>query len=157
MIETQSIADFLKELKFFEGLQEEYFKSLEVCAEEISFAKGRLIANEGDHVDKIYFIQHGAVNIEYHSRGHFEILETLHEHDVFGWGWLTQPQIWHFDVRARNAVRTIALDVKAMTQKCDLDHSFGYEMMKRFIPVIAHRLDMARLQLMDVYSPRRRK
>ena len=51
--------------------------------------------------------------------------------------------------------RAIALDAKCLRDKCDADHDLGYELLKRFLPVLVQRLQATRLQMLDVYgSPR---
>jgi hypothetical protein len=46
----------------------------------------------------------------------------------------------------------IALDGKCLRDKCEADHHLGYELMKRFVPVLVERLTRARFQTLDVYG-----
>jgi CRP/FNR family cyclic AMP-dependent transcriptional regulator len=62
------------------------------------------------------------------------------------------PYRWHFDARAVELTRAIALDGECLRGKCEEDHDLGYEIMKRFALVIAERLEATRLQLLDVYG-----
>jgi len=62
------------------------------------------------------------------------------------------PYRWGFDAKALDMVRAIALDATCLRGKCEADHDLGYEMMKRFMPVLVHRLQATRLQLLDVYG-----
>ena len=48
--------------------------------------------------------------------------------------------------------RAIGIDAKCLRDKCEADHHLGYEMMKRFLPIIVGRLDETRLQILDVYG-----
>ena len=54
----------------------------------------------------------------------------------------------------RQAVPTHALvwDANWLRAKCEEDHDLGYEMLKRFVDLIATRLDATRLQLQDIYA-----
>ena len=36
----------------------------------------------------------------------------------------------------------------------EADPALGYEVLRRFLPVMAHRLGAARLQMLDLYGPR---
>jgi hypothetical protein len=45
-----------------------------------------------------------------------------------------------------------ALDGKCLREKCEEDHDFGYEIMKRFILIVVERLEATRLQLLDIYG-----
>jgi hypothetical protein len=79
-------------------------------------------------------------------------IHTRHEGEVLGWSWMVPPYRWHFDARASETTRAIAMDGKCLRTKCDEDHDLGYEIMKRFSLVIAERLEATRLQLMDIYG-----
>jgi CRP-like cAMP-binding protein len=65
---------------------------------------------------------------------------------------MVPPYRWHFDARAVEVTRAIALDGKCLREKCQEDHDLGYEIMKRFALIIAERLEATRLQLMDIYG-----
>ena len=45
-------------------------------------------------------------------------------------------------------------DGACLRDKCEADHDLGYELMKRFAPVMLERLQATRLQLLDVYGSR---
>ena len=42
----------------------------------------------------------------------------------------------------------------AFGQKCEADHDFGYEVMRRVTRMMEHRLQATRLQLLDIYGIR---
>ena len=44
------------------------------------------------------------------------------------------------------------MDATCLRRKCEEDHDLGYEMMKRFVPVLIERLQGTRLQMLDVYG-----
>jgi len=47
------------------------------------------------------------------------------------------------------------LDGKCLRTKCEENHDLGYEVLKRFAQIMEQRLEATRLQLLDVYAPRR--
>ena len=55
-------------------------------------------------------------------------------------------------VWATELTRAIALDGKCLRDKCEQDHSLGYELVKRFAQIIERRLQATRLQLLDIYG-----
>jgi hypothetical protein len=79
-------------------------------------------------------------------------VNTVAEGEVMGWSWLVPPYRWHFDGKAIDFVRAIALDGKCLRTKCEKDHDLGYELLKRFSEMMSHRLDAARMQLIDLYD-----
>ena len=85
------------------------------------------------------------------------MIQSREAGEVTGWSWLIPPYRWHFDARAMDLTRAIALDGKCLREKFEKDHDLGYELMKRFALVIAERLDATRFQLMDVYGPHKTK
>ena len=79
-------------------------------------------------------------------------LETLHAGDVLGWSWLVPPHRTMFDARASGTVRSLAFDGRCLRAKCEQDQALGYDLLTRFVTVLAERLQSARLQLLDVYG-----
>ncbi|HYQ92941.1 MAG TPA: Crp/Fnr family transcriptional regulator, partial [Candidatus Competibacteraceae bacterium] len=60
--------------------------------------------------------------------------------------------------RVIQLTRVIALDARCLRGKYVNDPQLAYELLKRFIPIIANRLEATRLQLVDIYGePRHRK
>ena len=45
--------------------------------------------------------------------------------------------------------RAIGMDAACLRGKCEADHHLGYEMMKRFFPILVGRLDATRIQILD--------
>jgi hypothetical protein len=78
--------------------------------------------------------------------------QTAGEGEMIGLSWLIPPYRWRYDAKALELVRAIALDATCLRNKCEADHHLGYELMKRFVPVMVDRLHTTRLQLLDVYG-----
>jgi len=64
------------------------------------------------------------------------------------------PYRWRFDAQAVAPTRAIALDGKCLRGKFEADHTLGYELLKRFAPIIGQRVEATRLQLLDLYGTR---
>ena len=143
----------LTEHPFLAGLEEKYIKLLTGCASNVVFKPGEFILREGEEADLFYFIYHGKVQAETFvpQKGPLAI-HTREAGEVLGWSWLVPPYRWHFDARALELTRAIAIDGKCLREKCEEDHDLGYEVMKRFALVIVQRLEATRLQLMDIYG-----
>ncbi|MCK4372935.1 MAG: cyclic nucleotide-binding domain-containing protein [candidate division Zixibacteria bacterium] len=143
----------LREHPFLEGLDAEHIKLLVGCASNVVFKSGEFIIREGEEADAFYFIRHGRVLIETHvpQKGPI-IIRSREAGEILGWSWLVPPYRWHFDARAAELTRAIALDGKCLREKCEQDHDLGYEVMRRFVVIIAQQLEATRLQLLDVYG-----
>ena len=149
----ENLEGILRTHPFLEGMAERHFKLLVGCASNVVFKEGEFIIREGQVADKFYFVRHGRVLIETHVPPEGTIvIRTREAGEVLGWSWLVPPYKWHFDARAVELTRAIALDGKCLREKCETDHDLGYEIMRRFALVIAERLEATRLQLMDIYG-----
>lgn len=143
----------LTEHPFLEDLDKEHIKTLVGCASNVVFKAGEFIFREGEEANSFYFIRHGRVLVETHVPQKGPMIHRSREAgEILGWSWLVPPYRWHFDARAVEVTRAIALDGKCLREKCELDHNLGYEVMKRFVLVITQRLEATRLQLLDVYG-----
>jgi len=149
----KTLEPILAEHPFFAGLNEEHLKLLVGCAKNVRFNAGQFIFREGGDANEFYVVRHGRVALELFSpeRGAIAI-QTIGEGDVLGWSWLYPPYKWHFDARALELTRAIALDGVCLRNKCDLDHDLGYELMKRFGHIVETRLQATRIQLLDLYG-----
>jgi CRP/FNR family cyclic AMP-dependent transcriptional regulator len=149
----EDLERILREHPFLHGMEDRHIKLIVGCASNAVFKAGEFVFREGEDADAFYFIRHGRVLVETHvpQKGTI-IIRSREAGEIFGWSWLVPPYKWHFDARAVELTRAIALDGKCLRTKCEEDHDLGYEIMKRFALVIAERLEATRLQLMDVYG-----
>lgn len=149
----ETLEPILAEHPFIKGLKPEHIQLMVGCSRNVKFEAGEFILREGYEANEFYIIRHGQVNLEIHGpKRHAVTIHTVREGDVLGWSWLFPPYLWHFDARAMELTRAIALDAKCLRGKCEKDPSLGYELAKRLAHVIEHRLQGATLQLLDLYS-----
>lgn len=151
----KTIEVLLKEHLFFNKLDPAYIKTIAGCGKNIVIKKGGVISREGEPANVFYIIREGKVAIDINTGGKEKItIQTLHEGDVFGFSWIIPPYKWRFFSRAVDTTHAVALDGKCLRGKCEKDHDMGFELLKRFSCVLAQRLEMTRLQLLDVYGPK---
>ena len=149
----ENLKSVLAEHPFLNGMNEAQLELLAGCASNVVFKAGEFIFREGEAAEKFYFIRHGKILIETHipQKGTI-IIRSREAGEILGWSWMVPPYRWHFDARAVELTRAIALDGKCLRGKCENDHDLGYEIMRRFALIIAERLEATRLQLMDIYG-----
>ena len=136
-----------------EGLAPAHLMAIAECAHPVTFASGEYVFHEGDPANHFYIITYGQVSLELHVPGRgSHVIQTVGKDEVLGWSWLIPPYHWHFDARAVELTRAIALDGKCLRTKCESDHDLGYELLKRFTNIMEQRLEATRLQLLDVYA-----
>ncbi|MFH1699880.1 MAG: cyclic nucleotide-binding domain-containing protein [Candidatus Zixiibacteriota bacterium] len=149
----ENLERILEEHPFIHGMDTGQIKLLTGCASNVVFKVGEYIFREGEDADSFYFIRSGKIVIETFVPHQGAILiNTRDAGEILGWSWLVPPYKWHFDARAIEVTRAIALDGKCLRGKCEKDHDLGYELMKRFNLIIAERLEATRMQLMDIYG-----
>jgi len=149
----ESLEKILTEHPFIKDLEPRHVKLIVGCASNVVFKAGEFLFREGEDANAFYIIRHGKVIIETYipEKGSIAI-QTRGEGDVTGWSWLLPPYRWHFDARAAELTRAIALDGKCLRGKCEEDHDLGYVLMKKFALIMSGRLSATRMQLLDVYG-----
>jgi CRP/FNR family cyclic AMP-dependent transcriptional regulator len=152
----ENLERIIAEHPFFEGLEDSYMNLVVGCASNVRFKPDTYIFKEGDEANNFYLIREGKVALEIFAPQHKPIIvETLEQGDILGWSWLFPPFLWRFHAHALHDTRALAIDGKCLRNKCEENHDFGYELLKRFSQIIELRLEAARLQLIDVYAVRR--
>jgi CRP-like cAMP-binding protein len=138
---------------FFAGLDPGIAALIADCARNHSFELGAYLFREGDEAREFFMLREGDVALEIQAPGRPTlVLSTTQAGDIVGASWLVPPYRWNSDARARSRVRALGFDAACLRAKCDEDPRTGYAMMKRFAPLLVHRLHAAHLQLLDVYG-----
>lgn len=154
-MEVKTLEDTIRAHPFFAGVNDEFCKLVVGCAKNVHFNAGQYIGHEGEPFDHLFLVRQGRVAFEIASPGRKPIIfQTIGEGQIVGVSWLIPPYHWSYDAKAVDFVRAIAIDATCLRDKCEADHDLGYEMMKRFVPVLIERLHGTRMQLLDVYGPR---
>lgn len=153
MQSTEFFEGVLKSTPMFSDLKHEHIVTIAGCAKNMHFRKGEKIYAEGDPADNFLIIRKGrvAIDMETPHRGILTV-HTIDEGDVVGWSWLFPPYTWHYNARAVDDTRAIALDADCLRGKSERDPELGYELMKRFSAVMLTRLEATRMQLMNIYE-----
>lgn len=143
----------LAEHPFFKGLPSSHLATLAGCVSNTRFEMGDFLLREGAPADRFYALRAGRVCVESFVPGRgAAAIETVAAGDIVGWSWLFPPYKSHFDARALTPVRALALDGGCLRAKCEEDPAFGHQLLKRFAQVVVHRLEAARLHLLDLYG-----
>ena len=151
----EGLERILREHPFFSGCPEDQISLVAGCTRNHRFDGGQYLFREGDPADEFFLIRHGKVALEIAAPGQAPIvMSTLGEGEIVGASWLLPPYRWNSDARALELVRALGIDAACLRRKCEADHHLGYEMMKRFAPILVKRLQATRLQILNVYGKR---
>ena len=154
MIPAHDVQAALQKVPWFNILTPEHFiKTAELTHLRLAKA-GEVFFREGDKQDFVYIVLDGRVSLEIFVPHHGKIrFYTAEPYDVFGWSSVTPS------VRQRTAgavavlESTVAcIDAEGLRQFAENDHDFGYLLMRRLANVVASRLMVTRLQLIDMFA-----
>ena len=138
---------------FFAGIAPAHLRTLCQDAAAVSYPPGERIFAEGGVADRFWLTETGSVALDLRAPGRGDqVIETLVAGTVLGWSWLDPPYRWQFGAVARGFVEAIAFDAASVRRRCDVDPTFGYTMLRLFVPIITHRLHATRLRVLDLYA-----
>ena len=149
----EALLAVLKQHPFVEEFQPQHIDKLISLAKEVEFARDQVLFHEGDDYHDFLLIVAGRVALEIEAPGHTLRVQTLSAGDELGWSAILMGRGKHFQARALERVKAIALDGPTLQAACREDKAFGYALMYRMLGVVSERLQATRLQLLDMYSP----
>jgi CRP-like cAMP-binding protein len=154
---TNSILEAVQQHPFSRGLTAEHCATLAALGSRVSYARDELIFAEGDQRQEFFLLLKGRVALEMMAQGKPLRVHTLEGGDELGWSSVLSGRGKFYQARALEPAETIRFDGQALLEQCRSDNSFGYKIMHRLVGVVSERLQSARLQVLDMYSPIARK
>ncbi len=149
----KTLEPILAEHPFFKNLEPAHLTIVTGCASNVRFDAGAMVFQQDEEANTFYILRQGKVALEVCPPAKQPItVQTLSDGDILGWSWLIPPYHWHFDARAVELTRAVALDGKCLRNKCEQDHSLGYELLSRLLPVVGKSMEATQHQLLDVYG-----
>lgn len=151
MVAIEGLGRLLAEHPFFKDMQPDVRDIVVGCCANAHYRPGEFLFKEGGQADHFYLIREGGVAVEVHAPGRpGVVVENIGEGDIIGWSWLVEPYRWTFDARAIEQVRAITIDGACLRRKIEANHELGYELYRRFIPIMGRRISEARLRIVEL-------
>jgi len=154
MSNANEILERLKEIPWFSEMEPEFLEKIAGISHLRRFKAGEVFFHEGDKQDYFYVVLEGRVALDMFipHRGKVRFY-TAEAWDVFGWSSVT-PIVRQ---RTAGAVAVVAgavigTDAEQLRLLCNEDHDLGYLVMTRLANVVASRLMVTRLQLLDMFA-----
>ena len=154
MYNKAEVTKELEKIPWFKEIKPEHLQQLADIAHLRHVRAGEVLFREGDREDFLYIVIEGriALDIFIPHRGKIRIY-TAEPWDLFGWSSVT-PTIHQ---RTAGAVAVVdglivGIDSAKLRDLCDADHDLGYVVMRRLANLVASRLLVTRLQLIDMFA-----
>src|SRR5512138_67520 len=154
MDSTEEVMEALRKIPWFNELKEAHMRKFASMSRIRSMKAGEIIFREGDTHESVYIVVEGRVGLEMFvpHRGKVRFY-TAEQWEIFGWSSVT-PNV-HVRTAGATAVldgTLIRTDAEKLNQACEEDHDLGYLVMRRLARVVAGRLQVTRLQLLDMFA-----
>ncbi|HET9694895.1 MAG TPA: Crp/Fnr family transcriptional regulator [Steroidobacteraceae bacterium] len=148
-----AILDAVQQHPFVKGMTPEHCATLASMARRVSYAPDEVIFREGDEKHEFFLLLSGRVALEMNVQNKMLRVTTMEGGDQIGWSAVIVGRGKHFQARVLEPVDALAFDGYALLERCRSDTGFGYKIMHRLLGVVSDRLQAARLQVLDTYSP----
>ncbi len=151
---VEDVSKELQKIPWFHELNKEHIQKIAEITDVRYVKTGEVLFREGDKQECIYVVIEGRIALDMFipHRGKIRFY-TAEPWEVFGWSSVTPT------IRQRTAGATAVVDglivcinAEKLRQVCDEDHDLGYLVMRRLANVVAGRLLVTRLQLLDMFA-----
>ncbi len=150
---ADTLSVVLEKHPFVEEFGPEHVARLKSLARKVQFDSDQVIFREGDECADFYLVVSGRVALEMAAPDHTFRIQTLSAGDELGWSAMLMGRGKYFQARALEPVEGLAFDSGQLLNACREDPAFGYALMSRMLGVVSERLQVTRLQLLDMHSP----
>lgn len=151
MVQIEGLGPLLATHPFFADIDKTALETIVGCCANEVFRTGSYLFRQGEAADKFYLLREGLVTLEAYVPGRPPIaIESIEAGEIIGWSWLVAPYKWSLDARASGTARTISVDGACLRGKIEADRVLGYELYKRFLPVMARRLATNRERMVEL-------
>jgi CRP/FNR family transcriptional regulator, cyclic AMP receptor protein len=153
-MDSAELTTALQMIPWFNSLTPEHFKKTAGLTHLRHAKAGEIFFREGDKQDYVYIVLEGRVSLDIFVPHHGKVrFYTAEPFDVFGWSSVTPGM----HQRTAGAVAVLdttvaSIDAEGLRNFAEIDHDFGYLLMRRLANVVASRLMVTRLQLIDMFA-----
>lgn len=154
MSKTNGVIEELEQIPWFQELKPQHTRTMASITVLRQVKAGEVLFREGDKQDYVYIVIRGRVALDMFvpHRGKIRFY-TAEPWEIFGWSSVT-PTVHQRTAGASAVVDSLVacIDARKMRQACEDDHDLGYQVMRRLANVVAGRLLVTRLQLLDMFA-----
>ncbi len=144
----------LRRFSLFAGIDPAMLKEVAMAGEEVTYAAGEWIFQEGDEAEALYLVLSGKLDLKIALGGgehpKYADVCSLVEGEAAGMAALIEPHAYTLSAVAASDVKLARLDGASLRELMDKNHEFGYKMMSRVAQVMSGRLNNLRVQLVSL-------
>ena len=143
----------LGEMSFARGLPARAMEALATMAELETVAEWGVLFREGTQCQDMFLVQSGFFTLDVHvpARGRITIL-TVGPGELLAWSALLGEGSMTATATAVEESKVITLPGDKLRTLCNVDHEFGYSLMRHLSIALSRRLLATRLQLLDLFA-----
>jgi CRP-like cAMP-binding protein len=114
---------------------------------------GTVVFREGSANDNLYLVRSGRLALEMNvpGRGAVQIL-TVGPGEMAGWSSLLGEGKMTAGVSALEETEVVVAPAAQLRQLCEINHDFGFHLMRQMALALSKRLVATRLQLLDLFA-----
>jgi len=136
--------------QFLRGMPGDHLGLLAGAASLVDVPAGHRFFAAGRMPHQFWLIRAGQVALDVDVPGRRRlIVETLGRGELVGLSWSLPPGQWQFGAVATQPTEAFEFDAAAVLRCCDDDPAFGYELTRRVLAAVAHRLQATRARLLE--------
>lgn len=155
---SELVLNALRSMDFTKDLAPKQLEKLASIATYVTFSEGAMIFREGDNSELVYLILEGDVSLLTQVPGHGQVtILTIGPGQLLGWSSLFPPMKKTAGAQTVASTRAIAINAQHLQELCKADHDIGYEILRRVAQVVSERLSAARVQLLDMFEPTKKR
>jgi CRP-like cAMP-binding protein len=142
-------AEFLREIRFFDGVDETRRAQLGEMCREVNFPARTTIFEEFDRAKDVYFILEGRVSLAICDATGCRQISVVGKGDLLGWSPLIGRTRLFDTARTATPIKALSFDADELLEFCKRNTDFGFEFMRRAATVLGERLSATRRQLLE--------
>ncbi len=136
--------------QFLRGMPGAHLALLAGAASLVDVPAGHRFFAAGRMPHQFWLIRAGQVALDMDVPGGRRIIvETLGRGELVGLSWFLPPCPWQYGAVATQRTEAFEFDAAAVLRCCDEDPAFGYELTRRVLTAVAHRLQSTRSRLLE--------
>ena len=140
--------EVLRRYPYFAAIREESLKEVAMLADECRLPADFRVFSEGDPARYMYIIMSGEVNIQYElGSGELRTVDTLVPGDLLVWSALVEPYKTTAIGITTKPCELVRIAAEPLRTLCERDPRVGYQLVVQVAKLLAHRLEMRRVQL----------